>query len=184
MTLRHKVFLSYYHEEDEYYRKRFETLFGNVMVPWSVQIGDIDPNAKTEYVRQKIREEYLSDSSVTVVLIGTNTWQRKYIDWEIYYSLRDTQRNPRSGLLGIILPTYPGYKKNEYNPYTIPPRLWDNVKEREDGQQTFSKLYLWNEDPPLMQKIIDEAYERRNKIIPINSRQIFGNNHSGERWQD
>ena len=66
---------------------------------------------------------YLKDSTVTVVLIGEETWKRKHVDWEIGSSLRQTQNNSRSGLLGIILPTYPRESVKKYNPYTIPPRL-------------------------------------------------------------
>ncbi len=96
MTLKHKVFVSYYHHDDQKYRKQFERICNDVIVSQSVNIGDIDPNADTEYVRQKIRDEYLRDSTVTVVLIGKHTWQRKYVDWEIYSSLRGTKVNPRS----------------------------------------------------------------------------------------
>jgi len=67
---RHKVFVSYHHANDQVYRNHFEKLFANIhdiMVSSSVQIGEIDPNIQTETIRQKIRDEYLSDSTVTVV---------------------------------------------------------------------------------------------------------------------
>ena len=101
MSNRHKVFVSYHHVLDESHKKIFELRFGNAfgaIVPGSVQIGDIDPNLPTETIRQKVRDEYLRDTSVTVVLIGAETWQRKHIDWEIGSSIRDTKANPRSGL--------------------------------------------------------------------------------------
>ena len=86
MNNRHRVFVSYYHAEDQGYRERFEGLFSDIydiIVSESVEIGDIDPNLKTETIRQKIRDEYLRDSTVTVVLVSARTWQRKYVDWEI-----------------------------------------------------------------------------------------------------
>ena len=131
MIQRHKVFISYHHANDQVYRDKFERLFVNtydIMVSRSVQIGDIDTNLKTETIRQKIRDEYLSDSTVTVVLIGSETWKRKHVDWEISSSIRSTQLSSRSGLLGIILPTYPRVDRTKYNPHTIPPRLHDNIK--------------------------------------------------------
>jgi hypothetical protein len=106
---RHKVFVSYHHARDQAYRDRFERLFAydhDIMVSKSVQIGDIPTYLSTETVRQKIRDEYLRDSTVTVVLIGAETWQRKHADWEIASSIRHTEFNPRSGLLGILLPSY------------------------------------------------------------------------------
>ena len=88
---RHKVFVSYHHANDQAYRNYFEKLFvdtHDIMVSKSVQIGEISPNLQTETIRQKIRDEYLGDSTVTVVLIGSQTWQRKHVDWEIGSSIR------------------------------------------------------------------------------------------------
>ena len=143
----------------------------------SVQIGDIDPSLKTETVRQKIRDEYLRDSTVTVVLIGTETWKRKHVDWEIGASIRDTQYNPRSGLIGIFLPSHSDYGRDGYNPYTIPPRLHFNV------EYGFAKLYDWNTNPDTVQSWIHQAFKRRTEINPDNSFPSFVNNHSGDRWQ-
>lgn len=176
---RHKVFVSYHHANDQYYRDLFEGLFTNlhdIMVSKSVQIGDINPYLQTDTVRQKIRDEYLRDSTVTVVLIGTKTWKRKHVDWEIAASIRSTQYNPRSGLLGIFLPTHPDYGRDKYNPYICPPRLYDNV------QCGFAKLYDWTTDPALVQGWIHDAFERRKKVDPDNSYPSFVNNRSGERW--
>lgn len=179
--LRHKVFVSYHHSiGDQKYRNDFESLFAErhgIMISKSVQIGDINPNIATDTIRQKIRDEYLRDSTVTVVLIGPETWQRKHVDWEIGASIRHTQYNPRSGLLGIILPTYPHHASSEYNQYTIPPRLNDNIKSG------FAKIYNWSTDPAEVQCWMHEAYERRNKITPDNSFPSFVNNRTGERWQ-
>lgn len=177
---RHKVFVSYHHANDQAYRNDFEKLFANIhdiMVSKSVQIGEIDQNIQTETIRQKIRDEYLSDSTVTVVLVGSQTWQRKHVDWEIGSSIRETKNSSRSGLLGIILPTYPRSDQSKYDPYIIPPRLYDNI------QCGFAKIYNWSTDPAAVQKWIHEAFERRNKIIPNNSFPNFVNNRSGDRWQ-
>lgn len=83
MTQRHKVFVSYHHANDQDYRNYFEGLFANIydiMVSKSVQIGDIDPYTPTDRIRQIIRDKYLHDSTVTVVLIGCETWKRKHVD--------------------------------------------------------------------------------------------------------
>lgn len=177
----HKVFVSYHHANDQRYRNIFERILSdsNISVTKSVQMGDINSTLPTETIRQKIRDEYLSDSTVTVVLIGAETWKRKHVDWEIGSSIRDTKNSSRSGLLGILLPTYPRSSANECNPYTIPPRFYDNLKE-ECG---FAKLYNWNEDPKKIQKWIHEAFDSRDKVIPNNSYPTFVNNRIGTRWQ-
>ena len=182
MTKRHKVFVSYHHDNDQGYRDLFEELFSDIhdiMVSQSVQIGDIDPNLNVDAVRQQIRDEYLSDSTVTVVLVGAETWKRKHVDWEISASIRKTKSNPRSGLLGILLPTYPSPDGDptKYCPYTIPPRLHDNI------ECDFAKIYNWSEDLDVVQQLIHEAFKRRNQVNPNNSRTLFANNRSGDRWQ-
>lgn len=183
MSNRHKVFVSYHHDNDQEYRDLFEGLFSNVhdiMVSKSVQIGDISPNLKVDTIRQKIRDEYLRDSTVTVVLIGAETWKRKHVDWEIGASIRKTKCNSRSGLLGILLPTYPRppSNSNNYFIHTIPPRLHDNI---ECG---FAQIYNWCDNPRVVQQWIHEAFNQRNQVNPNNSRRLFVNNRHGERWSE
>ena len=182
MSDRHRVFVSYYHRDDQAYRDHFENRFSDfydIYVSESVKMGDIDPNLKTETILQKIRDEYLRDSTVTVVLVGKHTWQRKFVDWEISASIRQTQYNSRSGLLGILLPNHPDFGKDTYTPGIIPPRLHDNIK------CDFAKLYDWRKDPSTVQAWIHEAFKRRNEDPPPNNaRPAFAKNRSGERWSD
>jgi len=178
---RHKVFVSYHHAKDQFYRETFETLFSGIygiMISKSVQIGEINPNLQTDTIRQKIRDEYLRDSTVTVVLIGPETWKRKHVDWEIGASIRNTNFNPRSGLLGILLPSYlrPFKKPNDYFYNTIPPRLYNNI---ECG---FARIYNWSNNPSDVQSWIHDAFQRRKNYNPDNSYPSFVNNRSGERW--
>ena len=178
-TYRHNVFVSYHHANDQRYRDQFESLFSNtydIMVTKSVQIGDLNPYLKTDTVRQKIRDEYLRDSTVTVVLIGAETWKRKHVDWEIGSSIRQTMYNSRSGLLGIFLPSYPLSWDGKYNPKTIPPRLYSNVT------CGYAKLYKWSYNPYEVQGWIHDAFKRRTSVIPDNSYTSFLNNRSGSHW--
>ncbi|MCP4583033.1 MAG: TIR domain-containing protein [candidate division Zixibacteria bacterium] len=179
MKVRHKVFISYHHYNDQFYRDLFERLFAvyyDIIVSKSVQIGDIESNLLVNTVRQKIRDEYLGDSTVTVVLVGTETWKRKHVDWEISSSIRNTSNNPRSGLLGILLPTHESYQNKTYNEYTVPPRLCHNQK------CGFANIYNWNEDPNIVGNWINLAFHNRFKVEPDNSYPNYVNNRSGERW--
>lgn len=182
ISKRHNVFVSYHHDNDQSYRNHFEEMFSNqhdIMVSKSVQIGDINSNLSTDAIRQKIRDEYLRDSTVTVVLIGAKTWQRKHVDWEIGSSLRHTEYNNRSGVIGILLPSYPkdSWEPEGYSKHTIPPRLASNLEI--DG---FSKIYDWSYDASLVQSWIHDAFKRRTQIDPDNSYPSFVNNRTGDRW--
>ena len=77
---------------------------------------------KPKYVMQRIRELYLTDSTVTIVMIGKCTWARRFVDWEIASTLQNDRKNKRSGLFGIGLPEAP------VSP-TLPPRFKDNCYE-------------------------------------------------------
>ena len=176
---RHKVFVSYHHENDQGSRNRFELLFAeayDIMDSRSVTEGAIPRGLTLDEVSRRIRDDYLRDSTVTVVLVGVDTWRRKHVDWEIAASLRETAANPRSGLLGILLPTHACFNRNSYDPYTIPPRLHYNL---ECG---FAELYSWSESPEHVITWIDRAYRRRRTIIPDNSSVKFAKNWRGPRW--
>ena len=184
MGTRHNIFLSYYHEPDQRYKDTFVRMMGDNIIDKSVELGDIiDNKLPTEAVLQRIREDYIAQVSVTVVLIGPCTWQRKYVDWEIGASLRDTPTNPRCGLLGILLPNHPDFEGPQYNPRLIPPRLADNC----DGDNPFACIYDWSGDATKMRGLIHRAFLRRRKQPdPDISRQPFGRNWNGDcmrGWQ-
>ena len=173
---RHKVFISF-HEEDIGYKEEFVRKMGNRIVDRSVDTGNIDDTGlKTATVRQKIRDGYIRDATVTIVLLGPKTWQRKHVDWEIGSSIRKTKRNPRCGLLGIVLPNHPDYGKNEINPRLIPPRLADNWTEAD----SYSLIYIWPNPwtPAKIGEWIHRAYVRRGGTPPSNARQPFARNRT------
>lgn len=184
MGTRHNVFVSYYHDEDQGYKGRFIKMMGEDMVDKSVNLGGIiGNNPPTETVLQEIREKHIAQVSVTVVLIGRCTWQRKYVDWEIGASLRDTRANPRCGLLGILLPTHPDFQKKTYNPRLIPPRLADNS----NGEDSFASICDWSGNATEVRRWIHGAFLRRKKQPdPDISLPLFGRNWSGDcarGWQ-
>ena len=176
----HKVFVSYHHANDQGFRTSFESLFVltySVFISKSVQIGEISLWLDADTVRAKVRDEYLQDSTVTVVLIGSNTWQRRHVDWEISSSIRQTKLSSRSGLLGILLPTHPSYHTDTYDGGIVPPRLVDNQV------CGYAKIYNWSNDPTQVSAWIEAAYERRSTVDPDNSYPHFVNNKSGDRWR-
>jgi len=176
MVDRHKVFVSYHHV-DESYRRMFEKIMGDDIVNCSVDLGDINPDINAEEIYRQIRG-YIKDASVIVVLIGKDTWQRKFVDWEIYSALRQTQSNPRCGILGIFLPTYKLNIDNTYNPHTIPPRLYSNVS----GNHKFGELMTWTNNSVGIKEKIDIAFKKRNESNPDLSEKLFQKNKSGDRW--
>ena len=174
-----KVFVSYDRVKDQMYRKYFDDLFTgskDIVVMPSTPIPEMG-DLKTEVLREKIRGEHLKDSMVTVVLIGADTWAYKQVDWEIGASLRDARNYPRSGLVGIVLPTYPRLENDRYDPHTLPPRLNSNLKGG------YATLHNWVYDAAAVTQWIKEADETRQQMVPDNTYPAFTSNLSGSKWK-
>lgn len=72
-TRQHKVFISF-HEEDIDYKERFVEMMRDHIVDRSVDTGDIvESGLPIDEIRRRIRDEYIADATVTVVLIGPCT---------------------------------------------------------------------------------------------------------------
>lgn len=170
---KHKVFFSFYHHDDQYYKNILDQRFGSRIINKSVMDGEYDPDNSDEYIKRLIREDKVSDSSVVVVLVGPNTKTRKHVDWEIYAGLR-TSINGNAGLIGVLLPTFPLDYNNRYNSTDLPARLADNVKSG------YADLYGWNcflnNFDSIIQNAFDNRVTRRSKIN--NTRQQMQRNLS------
>ena len=150
--MKHKVFISYHHADDLEVSS-FVNKYSNANAFIKKIVGDeyettINSNNQ-EYIMRVIRENYLADSTVTVVMIGQETYKRKYVDWEIASTLRNDHQNKRSGLVGIFLPGC------NINNTIIPPRLLDNIKTG------YAKLYNYPDNLFEVYEIIEEAHNNR-----------------------
>ncbi len=83
-----RVFISHYKgdsTEVEAFIDRFANREG-VFTPYVLGANNNDDfidSTDTDYVMSQIRQKYLKDSTVTIVLIGSCTHSRRYVDWEI-----------------------------------------------------------------------------------------------------
>lgn len=103
-----KTFISYHHANDQWAKDVLINANGNNLIfdDYSVNSGDIDDaNLSDEDIRVRVRDDYLRDATVTIVLVGTETRYRKHVDWELYSSMRDTALNPKSGVILVPLPS-------------------------------------------------------------------------------
>ena len=102
-----KAFISYHHDNDQSYKvhlSEMATYFG-CFEDGSVNTGDIsDDGRSSQAIRRQIRDVYLRDSQVTILLCGQETKHRKHVDWELKSSMIDGSVNHRSGILVINLP--------------------------------------------------------------------------------
>ena len=176
---RHNVFVSH-HDADREYKKRFIQMMGDFIVDMSVDEDDIDDtDLATEAIRQEIRDGYIRQASVTIVLIGPCTWQRMHVDWEIHSSIRATDFNQRSGLLGIWLPNHSDYRSETHRDRLLPARLADNT----EGNDPYAVLYDWPRNQARrrekVRRWIDDAFRRRRLTPPTSGRPLLQGNIGG-----
>lgn len=118
--IRRKIFVSYHHGGDQWYYNEFSRLFHDA---WETVYDNslerqIDSD-NTAYVMQRIRDNYITGTSCTVVLIGAQSHERKYVDWEIKATL-----DKQHGLFGIVLPTH---SRSIEGKIIVPDRFYDNA---------------------------------------------------------
>ncbi len=162
MATKHRVFISYHHKKDQREKNALLTLNKKyeIFIDGSVDTGDIDENLPDETIRQKIRDEYLKDTTVTILLVGVETAKRKHIDWELYSSMYNGKVNKQSGILVIQLPsTKPEHfraahgdkEKNDIYPDTS----WTSIGSKAEYKSRY---------PYLPDRIIDNLLESDAKI--------------------
>ena len=158
-TVKHKCFLSYYSNDAEE-ALTFASSFGDVFIPRAVGISEEYPwinSDDDDYVMDVIRNDYLADSTVTIVLIGRCTWSRKFVDWEAYSSLRKDKRNRLNGLLAIQLPSAVGVASA-----ALPARVDLNVVRdslnRDVGYARYHSYPTWDFE---LQTWIEDAFQAR-----------------------
>lgn len=158
--VRHKCFISYHHA-DQAEAEKFVADFETVFIPRVLGVSDTDDfinSPNSDYVMDKIREDYLTDSTVTIVLIGKCTWSRKYVDWEINSTLRNNKNDKLSGLLAINLPS-----TSNLTGVKLPTRLADNVFKPD----SYAKWYSYPQSTLELSNIIEEAFNAHNNKAKI-----------------
>ena len=103
----HKAFITYHHDNDQYYKESLLQMNEQyrIFVDKSVDTGDISDDLDDQTIRRIIRDDYLRDSTVTILLVGTETRYRKHVDWELFSSMIDGSVNKKSGILVVNLPS-------------------------------------------------------------------------------
>lgn len=169
---RHKCFVSY-HGEDADEAAAFLEAFGTEFIPRTLGVTDDDPfidSQDEDYIKSEISLKYMSDSTVTILLVGKCTWSRMFVDWEIGATLRNSPVNKRSGLLAYKLPS-----ANESQ--TIPDRLSDNYKYQKPAE-SYASYYGYPTANSTVRSHIQSAFDARDTKAALvnNSRSLSRSN--------
>lgn len=106
-----KVFISFDYDRNKKHKEHISKLL-KIIRERKRDIEDIsideqnkvdDEGKSDEEVRQIIRDNYLKDSDVTIVIVGGDTRNRKFIDWEIYTTIKEYNQGPDKSPNGGIV---------------------------------------------------------------------------------
>ena len=184
----HKCFISF-KTEDKKYKKYIQE---------DLKIDMIDKSLNTpinstdeDYIMRKIREDYLSDSTVTIHLIGEYSAEnllyenQAYIKRELQASLYNGEDNTKNGILGIVLPNMYDkiFKGSEVcsvcgkshnivciNDSTVVKEFSYNYYIPKDGcswseEDRFCVLVKWNDFVKNPELYINKAFDKRSSLI-------------------
>ncbi|MFK7784205.1 MAG: TIR domain-containing protein [Crocinitomicaceae bacterium] len=169
MAKKVNVFISF-RKEDIKIVKKFERMFVDhyeCVTSSYVREDKIPNDLNDEATLQLIIKNHIQNSSITIVIIGENTYKSNFVDWEIKASLRGKKNDrKRSGLIGIFVPEITNGGKKHKN--LIPERLGDNIK---DG---YAHCYDWTDDKTEFMMWIDQALFNRKNKQPNNNRLMKG----------
>lgn len=190
---RHRVFISYYHHDDQRYKDylikmqefNIETMqMQSIFEDFSVHENEIDDTGlSSEQIRCIIRDEYIKDATVLILLCGENTKKRKHIDWELHAAMYDSLANRQMGIIVINLPTIKqGIRASseEEKPLLSDFGQWYSIENRAEFEAQYPYMpsriidnfvkgvpitvVEWSRignHPTILKQLIDNAFNRR-----------------------
>ncbi len=139
-----KVFISYHHKVEQDVVNDFIKTFIEVYEVFTDQSLERAADSEdSEYLNQVCRDA-IDGTSVTIVMIGKQTGCRKFVDWEIRYTLFK-----QHGLVAISRPDLAD------SDACLPNRLKDNLK----SGTGYAKWYKYPSSVSSLKNMIDEAYD-------------------------
>lgn len=185
----HKCFISF-KTQDIDYKKKIQEDMGIEMIDKSLNEPINSDNE--DYIMRKIREDYLTDSTVTIYLIGEYSAENSflqdqtYIKRELQASLYNGENNTKNGILGVVLPNmydriYKGEEQclicgSNHNivcvndDTTIKEFNYNFYIPKDNGccwseEERYCVLVKWEDFENNPEKYIDDAFNKRNSEI-------------------
>lgn len=123
---------------------------------------DIVKGADKHEVIHKMRQRYLKDSTVTLVLLGKCTYTRQSVDLEVMASLHHSggemagagERVEPNGLLGVML--------KSYDSAGFPDRLNANLRVPDETRtEPYARVIPYPENREALAEAVEDAYAAR-----------------------
>lgn len=168
-----KIYLSYHHDDQaevDAFLQQFDRLNNMVVQRANGGLGEeIEREDDKHKVIHTVRDRYLKDSAVTIVLLGKCTYTRRSVDLELLASLHHSDDEMAdagesvtpNGLLGIMLPSY--------SEDGFPDRLNENLQVSDDQAEPYARVIPYPQNKEILAREIEEAHMRRSELRPNNT---------------
>jgi hypothetical protein len=158
------IFVSYHHGLDRYWYQEFTRYFCEAYEVFEDTSPERAKNSDdSDYIMWSLCDNHIKGSSCTIVLCGSETGRRKFVDWEIAATL-----DKKHGLIGVCLPTC---AIDNLGRYLVPDRLYDNIAS---GYALWTPWQaLTQSGPDFLRVQIKTAYNKSTRLIR-NDREKMG----------
>jgi len=162
------IFVSFHHDGDQDYYDYFAKVFATTYrIIRDNSLREEIWSDDAEYIMRRIREEYLTGTSCTVVLCGKETPWRKFVDWEIKATL-----DKQHGIVGVGLPRNPASNGKVY----VPDRFFDNYQSRYAVWLTWEQLFPNHQPNVVALRAAIESANTKSKELIDNTRTLMSRN--------
>lgn len=139
------IYISYNHT-DKYFKDKLNKIIGEkYKITSSPQEYSIKNNINRYFEQLENNSE-----DIVIVLIGTDTYKSKNVDWEIEYGLSHDYC-----IIGLCLPTNDDYRKKTVNPSKLPIKLVNNL------YSGYASYFDWTDNIEDLEEYIDISYNQK-----------------------
>lgn len=152
-----RIFVSFHHDLNQEHAEKIRRIIvslghTDITVNEGTKIENED-SLTDENIRQKIRDKFLKDVDVTIVVVGSDTTNRKHIDWEIWGTVYQFEGHRQGSIVVVNALTN-----------NVSWLLNEDLIQRHDALE--DKVRFWSQNSDVTHKSLEWLPERlRNSIV-------------------
>lgn len=172
-----KVFISY-HRADTIYKNQLVQMLDDLSVPYYVVPEDYNFDGMFHQHVAQIILDNITDCTVTICIVGKETYRRPHVDHEIKATLRGGP-GIRNGLIAVMLESR-GDSKRNIDRSTFPARIADNI----GPEHPYVIVKQWASIKSELRKAIQQAESNRGSRIPVHNNRPLMNLRTGRYYDN
>lgn len=191
------VFISYFHARDSALRTELESKFASLYHNTSVFIGEESSSLSDRTLKSRIRPR-ISASDAMVVILGGETYKRRWVDWEIRSGLDARISGGPRPLVGVLSPEFDTSwteladlcswlpQMDSSSIIEMTDRVYDSIRKSsgvglpkrflDNLISGYASLALWPSTDEAIHSLLTSSRSSRRHGVVINSRPLMTEN--------